>query len=163
MRSEKVNVSRFDIYRTVEYHNGLFLHEDVQIALTRCLLNDSNVIEVRASVFDEIEENKRKYELREREYNDVSTHRLNAMQFEKDGSLEAAVTEYATAIQLGESCVNNVFTAFAYAYERIIVLHHKLKNNELETSYIENYLKHDLSETVREKYVKRYEKLISKK
>ena len=55
-----------------------------------------------------------------------------------------------------------MFHAYAYSYERIIILFHKIKDYNQEALYISQLLKHKLNDKRREKYQNRLEKLNSK-
>lgn len=67
-----------------EYRHGIFVPEDVHAELMRCKLNDIDVCEVSDNTFDVIEDARRKSEIRDKRYNDVSYLRLAGMKAESD-------------------------------------------------------------------------------
>lgn len=154
----KVNVSEFlQKYASAEYKHGIYIPEDIFFECSNLAFRKpSGIIELPDNIIDVIEENKRKHENREVQYGEISSHRLAAMDKEKD-DIEAAIDEFAKSIELGEK--TTMFHAYAHSYERIIILLHKVKEYEREAFYISQYLKHDIGEKQRVKYTSRLEKL----
>lgn len=163
----KIDVRKFlNKYRTEEYRHGIYIPKDIYIRCSQkelnLLLKDKSnpYIELPDDIDKVIEANKRKDEQKEALYNEISSHRLNGMDKEERGLINEAIEDYALSIEIGEQ--NNMFHAYAYSYERIIILLHKLKDYEGEINYISQYLKHDLSDREIEKYSKRLGKIKSK-
>lgn len=158
----KIPVADVKPYMTAEYRYGIYLPESIIEQYTDCFLNDSQFIEVPENWREQTEAAKADAELREREYNRVSEHRVRGMQYEDIADNAGAISEYAVSIILGEQSKFNLFTAFAHSYERIIVCLHKAKDYEREAKYISQYIAHGLDEARTAKYSARLEKLKSK-
>lgn len=163
----KVNVNDFlNKYATKEYRYGIYIPKDIneecnKIKLNTILNDDVDpYIEIPDNIDEVIDANKRKDEQREALYNEISSHRLNGMNYEEQGLINRAIEEYALSIEIGEQ--TDIFHAYAYSYTRIVILLSKLKKYELEIIYISQYLKHNLSDREVEKYHKRLEKIKSK-
>ena len=154
-----------DKYRSSEYNYGIFIPEDIynlcsQIELGSLLKGiDLSYIDLPDNIFDIIEYNKREQEDRDNVNNIISAHRIGGMKLEKEGNIEAAITEYKEAIKIGEQSSLSRFSSYSYAYERIIILLHKIKDIEAEKQYIEAYLRCDISDKTKEKFTNRLNKL----
>lgn len=162
----KVSIKEFlDKYRSSEYRYGIFIPEDIynlcsQIELDSLLKGiDLSYIDLPDNIFDIIETNKREQEDRDNINNIISTHRIGGMNLEKEGNIEAAITEYKEAIKIGELSSLSRFSSYSYAYERVIILLHKIKDIEAEKQYIEAYLRHDISDKTKDKFTNRLNKL----
>lgn len=164
----KIRVNAIDFlnkYRTNEYRHGIFIPEDI---LEKCndieikvLLNKRKdaYIDLPSNIYDIIEANRKQQEDRDNINNIISTHRIGGMNLEKEGNIEAAITEYKEAIKIGEQSSLSRFSSYSYAYERLIILLHKIKDIEAEKQYIEAYLRHDISDEVKDKFTNRLNKL----
>lgn len=146
-----------------------YLPDNIQSAFIEAMMNGDEQVEVPSSFHVLVANAEAKYTvekaeqiIRDTEYEEISQHRLSGMEKESNSDNEGAISEYAVAIILGEQSKFNLFHAYDHAYERIIVCLHKAKRFDKEASYIERYLKYDLSEATRSKYSTRLEKLKSK-
>lgn len=128
--------------------------------MLRKTLAGHDEISIPQSVFDEMEETKRKEQEWEEAYNEITTLRLSGMA--NEANIEMAISEYAKCIELGEKSEYNLFHAYAHAYTRIIILLHKAGKFKEEAKYISNLLSHEVSEKERNKYLCRLEKLQKK-
>ena len=163
-----VRIHATELMRIYEYY--MYLPDYIRDAANECLTgNKYEDAELPMSYYDDVENAKKEYEnakIRqqawEADYQKISEHRLAGMEKEKSADNEGAISEYAVAIILGEQSKFNLFHAYSYAYERIIVCLRKAKRLDKEVNYIERYLKYDLSEAARSKYSTRLEKLKSK-
>lgn len=122
--------------------------------------------EVPDNFFDIIKQNVKNEELRKTNYDKIEEFRLSGMKFDKNKDIENAINQYSKAIELGET-VDKMFHAYAYAYERIFVLLHKIKDYQAEYQYLEKYLAHEelnlkCHEKTRAKYQDRFDKLKNK-
>ena len=138
---------------------ALKLPNYIDEAYMRCLLNGEKMIEVPDTFFRDVaaaqcayDDEQKERNAREFDESEVAKKRLAGMEKEKSADNEGAISEYAVSIILGEQSKHNLFHAYAHAYERIIVCLHKAKRFDKEASYIERYLKYDLSEAARSKY-----------
>ena len=122
--------------------------------------------EVPDNFYEVIRQKVKEEELRQANYSKIEEYRLNGMYYDKNKEVDIAIYQYAKAIELGET-VNNMFHAYAYAYERIFVLLHKIKDYQAEYQYLEKYLAHEelnlkCHEKTRAKYQERFDKLKNK-
>lgn len=145
-----------------EYRHGLFVPRDVHTAIMRCRLSGETVCEVSDNTFDLIEDARRKQELRDKTYNDVSVLRLAGMKAESDDDIDDAIAQYAEAIELGEASEFELLHAYRHAYDRIIILLSRTHAYAREAQYIESLLKHNLQEEDRDRLTARLEKTIAK-
>ena len=162
----KVNIKEFlDKYRSAEYRYGIFIPEDIYVQCSQIELDsllkgiELSYIDLPDNVIDIIESNKKEQEDKDNIYNVISVHRIGGMNLEKEGNIEAAINEYKSAILIGEQSSLSQFTSYSYAYDRIIILLHKIKDIESEKQYIKDYLTHDISDKIKEKYINRLNKL----
>lgn len=169
LSTDKIKVSVAELLPIVNSEYMLKIPGYIHEAFNDCFLNNKDYALMPASFHDDIENARKEYEreknieqAREVDYQKISEHRLAGMEKEKNADNEGAISEYEVAIIFGEQSKFNLFHAYAHAYERIIVCLHKAKRFDKEASYIERYLKYDLSEAVRSKYTTRLEKLKSK-
>lgn len=128
--------------------------------MLRKTLAGHDEISIPQSVFDEMEETRRKEQEWEETYNEITTFRLSGMA--NEDNTEMAISEYAKCIELGEKSEYNLFNAYAHAYIRIIILLHKAGKFKEEAEYISNLLSHEVSEKDRNKYLCRLETLQKK-
>ena len=164
----RVNIKNFlNKYRTSEYRHGIYIPEDIYIKCSQMELGmiakgvDVAYIDLPDDIYDIIESNKKDQEYREDIDNRISNHRICGINYEKEGNIEDAISEYKKAIEIGEQTSLSRFTSYAYAYERIIILLHKIKDIENEKHYIQAYLLHnDIAEKTKEKYINRLNKMI---
>lgn len=145
-----------------EYRHGIFVPEDVHAELMQCKLNGIDVCEVSDNTFDLIEDARRKSEIRDKRYNDVSYLRLAGMKAESDDDIDEAIAQYAEAIELGEASEFDLLHAYRHAYDRIIILLSRTHAYAREAQYIERLLKHELQDADRQRLCARLEKTISK-
>lgn len=145
-----------------EYRHGAFVPEEVHAELMRCQLSGETVCEVSDNTFDLIEDARRKSEIREKRYNDVSYLRLAGMQAESEGDIDSAIEQYAEAIELGEASEFDLLHAYRHAYDRIIILLSRTHAYAPEAQYIERLLKHQLQDADRQRLCARLEKTIAK-
>lgn len=141
---------------------SMWLPKYIDDAACECLAYDLAEYDVPDTFRDDVEKSRAEYEYRQRVYDEVSEHRLTGMQLEEVLDYAGAISEYAIAIILGEQCRYDVFTAYAYAYQRIFVCLRKAKDAEREITYLERYLQHTLSEAEVAKYSSRLERLRAK-
>lgn len=167
--TDKIKVGVEELLPIVHSKYMLKLPGYIRKAFNDCFLNNKAYALMPSSFYDDVENAKQEYEQEniqqqawEADYQNISEHRLAGMEKEKNADNEGAISEYAVSIILGEQSKFNIFHAYAHAYERIIVCLHKAKRFDKEASYIEKYLKYDLSEAARSKYSTRLEKLKSK-
>lgn len=145
-----------------EYRHGIFVPEDIHAKLMQCKLHNIDVCEVSDNTFDLIEDARRKQELRDKTYNDVSVLRLSGMKAESNDDIDDAIAQYAEAIELGEASEFELLHAYRHAYDRIIILLSRTHAYAREAQYIERLLKHKLQEEDRDRLTARLEKTISK-
>lgn len=160
----KVNVKDF-IARYCggdEYRHGIFVPEDTRFEIMRCQFNGIDFCEVSDNTFDLIEDAKRKQELRDLRYNEVSHYRLAGMKAESEDDIDTAIEQYAEAIELGEASGFDLLHAYRHAYDRIIILLSRTHAYAREASYIERLLKHPLQDADRQRLCDRLDKTISK-
>lgn len=162
----KVNIKDFlNKYRAIEYRHGIYIPEDIYVQCSQVELDmllrglDVAYIDLPDNIYDIIEANKKEQECREDIDNIISNHRICGINYEKEGCIEAAINEYKKAIEIGEQASLSRFSSYAYAYERIIILLHKMKDIDSEKHYINKYMLHDISEKTKEKYINRLNKL----
>lgn len=163
----KVNIKDFlNKYRAIEYRHGIYIPEDIYVQCSQVELDmllrglDVAYIDLPDNIYDIIEANKKEQEYREDIDNKISNHRICGINYEKEGCIEAAINEYKKAIEIGEQASLSRFSSYAYAYERIIILLHKIKDIDSEKHYINTYILHDdISEKTKEKYINRLNKL----
>lgn len=154
----KVKVKDFTgKYMSNIYKHGTYIPEDI---FFKIILHRGTYIELPDDIIEIIEANKSKEEERENLYEMISSHRINGIEKEKKQDIIGAISEYSKSIEIGET--TNMFHAFAYSYERIIILLHKTKDYNQEVQYISKYLQHELNEKEKDKYKNRLEKLNSK-
>ena len=152
---------KFDIDKFLrKYIKGAVIPKDVFDACIRAQLAGKKYIDIPFDVLKQIEAKQEENKLRDKEEKQIARYRLKGMELDKQKEYEKAVKEYAKAIAKGEESKFDLFTAFAYAYERIIITLHKLAKYTEEMEYIQAYLNHDISN--REKYEERLNKLIKK-
>lgn len=84
---------------------------------------------------------------------EISERRRLGRDFEDCGDVDAAIENYAAAIEIGESCGLDVFHAYVYAYDRIIALLFRLRRFVTFDKYCEMYLKHPLHESTRNRII----------
>lgn len=164
----KISVSELD--KIAKERFALDLPGYVDETLFRCILRGEEFAEVPDTFPADVERVRQEYErkqtesvARQLEYDKVSELRLRGMEKEKAADNAGAISEFAIAIALGEQSRFNLFSAYGYAYERLIVCLHKAKDYEREAKYIEQYLSHGLDERKAEKYQSRLAKLKNKK
>jgi len=153
--------SFFDRYTTEEYHHGIFIPEDVILKYFGGLVHPKT-IKIRDTIYEEIEQNKRSYEDREDDYQAVSELRLSGMAFDKQNDFDNAISAYKESIAKGEASRFDLFHAYAYSYERIIIILHKAKRYKEEAHYIACYMNYNIGSHKIEKYTNRLIKLKSK-
>ena len=145
-----------------EYRHGLFVPRDVLTAIMNCRMTGEEVCEVSDNTFDRIEDARRKQELRDKTYNDVSVLRLEGMKAESEDDIDDAIAQYAEAIELGEASEFELLHAYRHAYDRIIILLSRTHAYAREAQYIERLLKHNLQQEDRDRLTARLEKTIAK-
>lgn len=154
-----VDIAQFmDKYRSVMLSNDQFIALNDTLSKLHFFKHQTHAqvpVDIIAQMDNALQAQKEREEL----YNLVSQYRLAGMEMEKVDML-GAIEQYKQCIAVGET--TDMFHAFAHAYERIIVLLHKAKDYESERNYIAAYIKHDLTEAVREKYQQRLTKLTGK-
>lgn len=162
----RVNAIEFlNKYRTEEYRHGIYIPEYIYIKCsnieTDILLKKRQdvYIDLPSNIYDIIEANKKEQENRDNLEIKISSHRVGGMNLEKEGNIEDAISEYKKAIEIGEQSSLSRFSSYAYAYERIIILLHKVKDIEKEKQYINAYLSHNISDKAKDKYTNRLNKL----
>lgn len=148
-------------YASAKYKHGIYIPDDI---LYKCLPLEysSTMIDLPDGIIEIIEANKRQDEEQEALYREISNHRLSGLAMEKKKDIVGAISEYMKAIEIGE--MTTMFHAYAYAYERIIILLHKTKDYQSEAKYIVQYLNHknEISDKQMDKYQKRIENLKAK-
>lgn len=145
-----------------EYRHGIYVPEDVHAEIMRCQLSGETVCEVSDNTFDLIEDARRKSEIRDKRYNDISYLRLAGMQAESDEDIDEAIAQYAEAIELGEASEFDLLHAYRHAYDRIIILLSRTHAYAREAQSIERLLKHQLQDADRQRLCARLEKTITK-
>lgn len=169
VQTDDIKVSVAELLPIVNSKYMLKLPGYIHEAFNDCFLNNKPYALMPSSFHDDVEKAKKEQEEEnirqqawEADYQKISEHRLAGMEKEKSADNEGAISEYAVAIILGEQSKFKLFHAYSHAYERIIVCLRKAKRFDKEVSYIERYLKYDLSEAARSKYSTRLEKLKTK-
>lgn len=156
----KVRVKDFmKKYASAKYKHGIYMPEDIFFKCSS-LETSSTTIDLPDDIIEVIESNKRKDEEREALYREISNHRLAGFDKEDKKDVTGAISEYMKAIEIGET--TTMFHAYAYAYERIIILLHKVKDYQSEAQYIAQYLGHKIRDKQRDKYQKRLGNLKAK-
>lgn len=145
-----------------EYRHGLFVPRDVLTAINNCRLLGETACEVSDNTFEQIEDARRKQEVRDKVYNDVSVLRLAGMKAESEDDIDDAIAQYAEAIELGDASEFELLHAYRYAYDRIIILLSRTHAYAREAQYIERLLKHSLQQADRDRLTARLEKTIAK-
>lgn len=154
----KVKVKDFeDKYLSSEYKHGMYIPEDLFCQITS---STEPFIELPDDIIEIIEKNKSDEEKYEKLYDMISSHRIMGMEKEQESDINGAIDEYSKSIEIGET--TDMFHAYAYSYERIIILLDKMKEYNQEIRYISQYLQHDLDDKRKEKYQNRLAKLNSK-
>lgn len=154
----KVKVKDFkDKYLSSEYKHGMYLPEDL---FCQIISSTEPFIELPDDIIEIIEKNKSDEEKHEKLYDMISSHRIMGMEKEQESDINGAIDEYSKSIEIGET--TDMFHAYAYSYERIIILLDKMKEYNQEIRYISQYLQHDLDDKRKEKYQNRLAKLNSK-
>lgn len=138
---------------------GSLIPDDIMALFTECFLQGVEETDIRNTAIDEIQSQKAKQDLWNKEYEEISSYRIDGMQYESQGDIEQAISSYKKCIAIGENSHSDLFHAYAHAYKRIIILLHKMKDFKCEIAYINAALAHNLSEKDRDKYVKRLNKL----
>lgn len=140
---------------------GLMPPAEIMAQESQLFLQGADYIDIPISIIEDMERHKAVSDKREHEYQEISSHRLAGINAEGlDCNL--AIMEYQECIAMGENSEFDLFHAYSYAYFRIIVLLHKNKEYEKELDYTEKLLSHELSDSEREKYSQRLNKLKSK-
>lgn len=144
--------------------NGYIPTEEIMELETDAFLKNINFIDIPLSSLEEMKHKKEERDQWESSYQDISSFRLNGMEYEKTGNIESAIFSYRICIEKGEQSTFNMFHAYAHAYDRLIILLHKSKQYDLEAQYIKSLLAHDsLSTAIIDKYKNRLNKLNQKK
>ena len=155
-----VDIEEFlDKYSSDEYRSGIYIPSDVSDFLDDLLLKGIDVAEIRDSVIQEIEDNRRKQEEWDAMFNLISKYRVAGIELEKV-DIDSAIQQYKRCIEIGET--TDMFGLYRYAYERVIILLHRIKDFKGERFFVISLLKHDLDEDVKDKYQKRLIKLNQK-
>lgn len=150
----KVNIEDFQ----AKY--GSLIPVDIMALFTECFLRGDKEVDIRDTVIEEMQLKKAENDLWDKEYNKISSFRIDGMQYESQGNIDQAIVSYKKCIMAGEKSHLDLFHSYSYAYERIIILLHKIKDFQSEIMYIKAMLGHNLTEKDKEKYTKRLNKLV---
>lgn len=156
-------VKRYKIRDFDEYcqKNGFIPPAEIMGQELSLVLKGEDYISIPLSIIEKMKQEKTERDKWDELYKNISLLRLNAMQLERTDTA-AAITEYEYCIETGETSTIPMFHAYHYAYERIIILLHKAKDYEKESTYIRQLLSHkELSQKEIEKYTERLKKLKS--
>lgn len=169
INADVMKISVNELLRVSKEPYVLYLPSYVDVALLKCKMTGDEWGEVPNTYLADVAEAVKRYEREQKrrmeradEERVISEHRLSGMEMEKIGDNAGAISEYAVAIVLGEQSAHDLFSCYAHAYERLFVCLHRAKDFDREAKYIEDYLKHDLSEATRSKYSSRLENLKAK-
>lgn len=154
----KVRVKEFmRKYMSAKYGHGSYIPGGI---FSKIISHTETYIDLPDNIIEIIEEQRIKEKNWEKLYKTISAHRIKGMDKEGKQDINGAIDEYSKSIEIGET--TDMFHAYAYSYERIIILLHKVKDYNQEAKYITQLLKHRLNDKRREKYQNRLEKLNSK-
>ena len=155
----RVNIDQFFArYSNAEYRNGLYIPEDIWCQRNNSFLLGETEMEIPDDTYEIIEMNRHKQETYDKHYSDIRFLALSGMQSESEENIDEAIARYAEAIELGESCEENLLHAYHHAYNRIIILLSRTRAYLREASYIEQLLKHELQDSERARLTARLEK-----
>ena len=156
----RINIEDFfDKYSSEEYRHGIFIPEEVHDVLDTLYLQGEDYAVINDSVIDVIEEKKLDYYNRLAIIDEIGRH-LNAGNKLEKVNILLSINEYKESIRIGEEI--GAFMYYSYAYERLIILLHKIKDFESEKQYIQALLEYNLSDSRRQKYEERLTKLNKK-
>ena len=149
----------FDLYCSQDYRYGIFIPKDIFNYLDTLTLQGEKFANVRDSIVEEIEANKSELLEVEAKIQTICEHSSTGYKLEKV-NIYRAIEEYKEAIRIGET--TKAFMYYGGAYDRVIILLHKIKDYKSEQQYISALLKHNLSDSQRQKYENRLIKVIKK-